>query len=118
MAEAVGARGARVTWLPFDTSCITSVRVFFTPGGFSVSVSSVGATEYYTESGLTCNTAYTVTVVAITAGGDIATSEGVSVIVGGMILCSLPIEIGQSNGLCATNRSQGFMTFSSRSSNG
>ena len=101
MAEAVGARGVTVTWLPFNISCITSIRVFFTPGGLSASL-GIGATEYYTESGLTCNTSYTVTVSAIPAAGDKATGEGVSVIVGGMIFCSLAIEIGQSNGLCAT----------------
>ena len=74
MAEAVGARGIRVTWLPFDTSCITSIRVSFTPGGLSVPVRS-WATEFSAESGLTCNTAYTVTVRAITTGVDEASSH-------------------------------------------
>ena len=94
MAEAVGARGVRVTWLPFDISCITSIRAVFTPGGFSVLVTGgIGATEYSTASFLTCNTAYTVSVVAITAVKQV-TSEGVSVIVGGMIF-SFAIVLGR-----------------------
>ena len=88
MAEAVGARGVRVTWeLPPDTDCINDFRVSFNPerGGVPISTGagSTSASDF-TVLGLQCSTAYIFKVGSIALDGlTEACSEGVRALVGG-----------------------------------